>query len=82
LRARGLLCSDTVFPASQTESILLLWQTRLQSIALRPCSKDGGTGGWEEEGEAVSEGMSGFRIAPINEEEEVRFLVFISVPRY
>lgn len=40
-------------------------------------------GGWKEEGEAVSEGISGFKTSPIDEEEEgVGFLIFISVPRY
>lgn len=39
-------------------------------------------GGWKEEGEAVSEGISGFRTSPIDEEEELGFLTFISVPRY
>ena len=36
---------------------------------------------WNEEGEAVSEGISGFKTSPINEEEEMGFLIFISVPR-
>lgn len=36
-------------------------------------------GGWEEEGDAVSKG---FKTSPLNEEEEVRVFIFISVPRY
>lgn len=36
----------------------------------------------EEEGEAVSEGISGFKTSLINEEEEVVVLIFISVPGY
>lgn len=40
-------------------------------------------GGWKEEGEAVSKGISAFKSSPIEEEEEeVGFLIFISVPRY
>lgn len=39
-------------------------------------------GGWREEGEAVSESLSGFKTSPINVEEEMGFLIFICIPRY